>query len=87
MKTSRSKPNSQSSDRRINRRKRSLLDLMTADEVATALRLTKRAVYRMVERSQIPGVVRLGRRLRFDRVVLSRWLKKLRLRNRKRVSV
>ena len=39
--------------------------LLTSGEVAELLRTTRKAVYAMVERRQIPGVVRLGRRLLF----------------------
>ena len=37
--------------------------LLTSAEVAKLLRTTRRAVYIMVERGQLPGVVRLGRRV------------------------
>ena len=37
--------------------------LLTSGEVAALLRTTRRAVYAMVEREQLPGVVRLGRRV------------------------
>jgi excisionase family DNA binding protein len=48
--------------------------LLTADELAELLRTTRGAVYSAVERAQIPGVVRLGRRLLFrERDVLD-WL-------------
>ena len=39
--------------------------LLTSGEVAALLRTTRRAVYAMVEREQLPGVVRLGRRILF----------------------
>lgn len=39
--------------------------LLTADEVATLLRTTPKAVYCMAERGQLPGITRIGRRLRF----------------------
>lgn len=52
----------------------SLPELATADEVADWLRTTRRSVYAMVDRGQLPGVVRVGRRLLFDRAVLVRWL-------------
>ena len=35
----------------------------TANEVAELLRTSRPAVYAMVERGQIPGVVRIGRRV------------------------
>ena len=41
----------------------SLPALLTSGEVAALLRTTRRAVYAMVERGQLPGVVRLGRRV------------------------
>lgn len=41
----------------------SLYTLLTPDEVATLLRTTRRAVYAMAQRCQLPGVVRIGRRL------------------------
>ena len=47
----------------------------TADEVAEALRTTRKAVYAMVERGQIPGVVRIGRRVLFQQQALVDWLR------------
>jgi len=41
----------------------SLLKLLTPDEVAVLLRTSRRAIYAMVERRQLPGVVRIGRRV------------------------
>jgi excisionase family DNA binding protein len=41
--------------------------LMTIDEVADFLRKSTKAVYAMVSRGQLPGVIRLGRQLRFRR--------------------
>lgn len=49
-------------------------ELLTVAEVATVLRTSRDAVYKMVERQQIPGVVRLGRRLRFDHGSLVHWV-------------
>jgi len=50
------------------------VNLMTVSEVATLLRTTNTAIYAMVARDQIPGVVRIRRRLlfRWDELVL--WL-------------
>ena len=36
---------------------------MTPDEVASLLRTTRKAVYTMIERGLLPGVIRLGRRV------------------------
>ncbi|WP_248346290.1 helix-turn-helix domain-containing protein [Anaeromyxobacter paludicola] len=44
------------------------------DEVAVLLRTTRKAVYTLAERAQLPGVVRLGRRLLFRRETLVEWL-------------
>ena len=48
--------------------------LLTADDAAQLLRTTRKAVYVMIERGQLPGVTRLGRRvlLRSDRLL--EWL-------------
>lgn len=44
--------------------------LLTADEVAGALRTTRKAVYVKAERGQLPGVTRIGRRILFRRDAL-----------------
>ncbi|MEZ4447899.1 MAG: helix-turn-helix domain-containing protein [Nannocystaceae bacterium] len=41
--------------------------LMTADELAAWLHCSRRAVYDRVYRGQLPGVVRVGRRMYFMR--------------------
>jgi excisionase family DNA binding protein len=48
--------------------------LLTANEVATLLRTTLKAVYADVARNRLPGVVRHGRRLLFKRDELLRSL-------------
>ena len=48
--------------------------LMTTDEVAALLRTTRKAVYAMVERRDLPGVTRLGRRVLFRSDLLLDWL-------------
>ena len=47
---------------------------LTVDEAAELLRTTRRAIYAMVERRQLPGVVRLRRRVLFRSDVLLDWL-------------
>ncbi|MCA9714319.1 MAG: helix-turn-helix domain-containing protein [Myxococcales bacterium] len=47
---------------------------MTADELASWLHCTRRAVYDRVFRGQVPGVVRVGRRLYFRRADIEHWL-------------
>lgn len=48
--------------------------LLTASEVAVALRTSRKAVYAMAERAQLPGVTRIGRRLLVRRDDLLLWL-------------
>jgi excisionase family DNA binding protein len=48
--------------------------LLTADETADLLRTTRKAVYAMAERGQLPGVTRIGRRLLVRREALLDWL-------------
>lgn len=48
--------------------------LLTADEVAEVLRKTRKAVYKMTERGQLPGVTRIGSRLLYRRADLLKWL-------------
>jgi excisionase family DNA binding protein len=55
-------------------RTRDLLKLLTVREVAVILRTTPNAIYRMVERAQIDGVIRRGRRLLFCQDDLVNWL-------------
>jgi len=47
-------------------------------DVAGWLCTTKRAVYTMAERGQLPGIVRVGRRMLFDERVLLAWLEEKR---------
>lgn len=37
--------------------------LLTTGEVAAFLRTSKKAIYAMIERAQLPGIVRIGRRV------------------------
>ena len=49
--------------------------LMTADELAMWLQCSRRAVYDRVYRGQLPGPVRVGRRLYFMRENVLSWLR------------
>ena len=49
--------------------------LLTADEVAVLLRTSKKGVYSLIERRQLPGVVRLGRRVLVRSSDLLEWLR------------
>ncbi len=48
--------------------------LMKPEEVAGLLRTTRRAIYAMAERGQLPGLTRIGRRLLFRRDNVLEWL-------------
>ena len=48
--------------------------LLTVDEAAALLRTTRRAMYAMVERRQLPGVVRIRRRVLFRTAALLDWV-------------
>jgi excisionase family DNA binding protein len=48
---------------------------LTAHEVAAVLRTTRKAVYAMIERHQLPGVVRIGRRVLVRQDALLDWLR------------
>ena len=49
--------------------------LMTAEELAMWLHCSRRAVYDRVYRGQLPGPVRVGRRLYFVRDSVLAWLR------------
>ena len=48
--------------------------LLTVDEAADLLRTTRRAIYAMIERCQLPGVIRVRRRLLLRADDLLDWL-------------
>jgi excisionase family DNA binding protein len=48
--------------------------LLTVDEAADLLRTSRRAIYAMVERRQLPGVTRIRRRVLFRTSELLDWL-------------
>ena len=48
--------------------------LLVVSEVADLIRTTPKAVYSMVGRHQLPGVVRIGRRVLVRRDELLHWL-------------
>ena len=49
--------------------------LLTTDEVAATLRTTRKAIYAMIERDQLPGIVRIGRRVLVRQDALLDWLR------------
>ena len=48
--------------------------LLTVDDAANLLRTTRRAIYAMLERRQLPGVIRLRRRVLIRSAELLEWL-------------
>jgi excisionase family DNA binding protein len=56
------------------RSRSSLPILLTVDEAASLLRTTRRAIYAMIERRQVPGVIRIRRRVLFRADDLLHWL-------------
>jgi excisionase family DNA binding protein len=48
--------------------------LLTVDDAAELLRTTNRAIYAMVERKQLPGIIRIRRRVLFRADDLLDWL-------------
>ena len=49
--------------------------LLTPAEVGTLLRTSRKAIYAMIERGQLPGVVRIGRRVLIREADLLDWLR------------
>src|ERR1700730_4647282 len=49
-------------------------EFFTVPEVADLLRTSVKAIYSMVERGQLPGVIRIGRRVLVNRCELIDWL-------------
>jgi excisionase family DNA binding protein len=62
---------------------RDLAPLLTVEEVADLLRRSSKSIYSMIERAQLPGVTRLGRRVLVRRDDLLRWLNESRASSRK----
>ena len=48
--------------------------LLTVDDAADLLRTTRRAIYAMLERRQLPGIIRIRRRVLFRSAELLEWL-------------
>ena len=48
--------------------------LLTVDDAADLLRTTRRAIYAMLERRQLPGVIRIRRRVLIRAAELLEWL-------------
>ena len=51
------------------------IELLSVDEVAGILRVSRHRVYQLAREGRMGGTIRMGRQLRFDRGRLSDWLK------------
>lgn len=49
-------------------------EVLTADEAAQLLRISRKAVYAAANRDEIPGAFRIGRSVRFSRAALVAWM-------------
>ena len=52
-----------------------MVELMTLQEVANYLRVTKKTIYRLLEAGKIPAT-KVGRQWRFDKLAIDEWLHK-----------
>lgn len=49
--------------------------LISSRQLAICLVVPVRSVYQLARDGRIPGVIRIGRRVRFDAAVIERWLR------------
>ena len=49
--------------------------LISTRQLAEGLLLPVRSVYQLAREGRIPGVIRIGRRIRFDAAVIADWLR------------
>jgi excisionase family DNA binding protein len=59
--------------------------LLTAADAAELLRTTRKAIYAMAERGELPGITRIGRRLLIRRDDVLEWLDRRRAPSSKEV--
>lgn len=52
-----------------------LPELLTAADLATSIGVARRTVWTWVRRGSVPGLVRLGTRIRFRREDVDRWIR------------
>lgn len=61
-------------------------DVLTVEEVAALLRVDRKSIYAAVARGDVPGVLRLGRLIRFSRELVLRWVREGQIPSRTRRS-
>ena len=66
--------NVENTDANLSRGRDPLPHLLTVDEAAALLRTSRRAIYAMIERQYLPGVIRIRRRVLFRADDLLDWL-------------
>ena len=50
-------------------------EVLTVAEVAALLRVHRKTVYAAIQNDEIPGVIRIGARIRFSRNALLGWIR------------
>ncbi len=58
-----------------------MAELMTLEEVAAYLRVTKKTIYRLLKQGKIPATM-VGHQWRFDRASIDEWLQRKPVRGR-----
>ena len=52
-----------------------MVQLMTVEEIARYLRVTKKTIYRLLKRGEIPAA-KIGQQWRFDKALINHWLER-----------
>ena len=52
-----------------------MAELMTVQELAYYLRVTKKTIYRLLRRGDIPAI-KVGKQWRFDKAAIDEWLQR-----------
>jgi len=63
-----------------------MAELMTVEEVADYLRVTKKTIYRLLEGNKIPAT-KVGRQWRFEKVAIDEWLRENSVGGKSRILV
>ena len=52
-----------------------MAELMTVEELANYLRVTKKTIYRLLEQGNIPAM-KVGRQFRFNKASIDKWMQR-----------